>query len=82
MSLYDYQASKRIWVMDPPFAALIMAAYRAADTANEAKLRAAWPELCDEAKYRYWSGGGLLPGEDGYDADYDDNLPIARDGAS
>jgi len=81
MSLYDYQACKRIWVTDPPFAAVIMAAYRAADTANEAKLRAAWPDICAETKYRYWSGCGLMPGEPGYDATYDDNLPI-QDGAS
>lgn len=52
-----------------------MAAYRKADTENSAKLRAAWPELCAEMQYRYWSGGGLLPGEPGYDAAYDDNLP-------
>ena len=80
MSLYDYHASKRL--LDPSFYALIMAAYRQADPINSAKLRAAWPDLCAEMQYRYWSGGGLLPGEDGYDPDYDDNLPIARDGAS
>ena len=79
MSFYDYRASRRISAADPTFSALIMAALRKADDANAALLRAAWPDLCAEVKYRYWSGGGLMPGEDGYDATYDDNLPA--DGA-
>ena len=31
-------------------------------------------ELCVEMQYRYWSAGGLMPGEDGYDPAGDDNL--------
>jgi len=77
VTLHDYLTSRRISELDPSITALIMAALRKADTANEAKLRAAWPDLCAEAKYRYWSGGGLLPGEPGYDASYDDNLDVA-----
>ena len=80
MSLYDYQASKRISALDPSISALIMAAYRKADPINAAKLGAAWPDLCADAAYRYWSGGGLMPGEPGYDAAYDDNVPL--DGSS
>jgi hypothetical protein len=72
VSLHAYRESLRIDA--DSFSALIMAAYRKADTANEAKLRAAWPELCVEMQYRYWSAGGLMPGEDGYDPAGDDNL--------
>jgi hypothetical protein len=63
MSRYDYQASQRITDLDPPFYALVMAAMRKADTRNEQKLRAAWPEVWDELLARYNAPGGLLPGE-------------------
>jgi len=75
MSLYAFRESLRISAGDRTFEALIMAALRKADPQNTAKLTAAWPEITAEYTYRYWSGGGLMPGEDGYDATYDDNLP-------
>ena len=75
MTLHAYLRARQISAADPTFAALIMAAAAKADDANWAKLQAAWPELVAEGRYRYWSGGGLMPGEDGYDAAYDDNLP-------
>jgi len=77
VSLHDYLTSRRVSELDPSITALVMAAYRKADTANGARLLAAWPEIIAEYTYRYWSGGGLLPGEPGYDASYDDNLDVA-----
>jgi hypothetical protein len=63
MSLFDYQASKQIAQMDPPFAALIMAAYRKADTSNAIHLEQAFPAICRELRARYNAPGGLLDGE-------------------
>ena len=63
MSHYDYQASKQLAAQDPPFAALIMAAYRKADTGNGALLEQAFPDICRELRARYDAPGGLLPGE-------------------
>lgn len=63
MSLYDYEASKRIALDDPPFSALIMAAMRKADDINTAKLKAAWPETYAEIRERYNAPGGLLERE-------------------
>jgi hypothetical protein len=63
MSLYDYQTSRRLAEDDPPFAALIMAALRKADTENATKLRGQWPEICAELQARYDAPGGQLPEE-------------------
>lgn len=63
MSLYDYQTSRRLAEDDPPFAALIMAALRKADTENATKLRGQWPEICAELQARYDAPGGQLPVE-------------------
>ena len=63
MSLYDYTISRDIYAQDLPFAALIMAALRGADTRNAAKLRNGWPEICAELDARYNAPGGLLDGE-------------------
>ena len=76
MSLFSYRESSWISASRPDFSALIMAALRKADADNTVKLQEAWPEIAAEFKYRYWSGGGLMPGEIGYDARYDDNLPV------
>lgn len=64
MSWYDYEQSKKINALDPPFYSLLMSAIRKADTANTAKLRSAWPDLWDEFAARYDAPGGYLPGED------------------
>jgi hypothetical protein len=61
---------------DFAFSALIATAYRKADGNNRQILEKAFPDICKELHYRYWSGGGFLPGEPGYNADYDDNLPV------
>ena len=63
MSLYDYKVSKQIDAGDPPFAALIMAALRRADSENAAKLRAQWPDNCAELQARYDAPGGMLDSE-------------------
>ena len=63
MSLYDYRVSKELSASDPPFAALIMAALRKADSTNAYKLRAAFPEICAEMQARYDAPGGVLPAE-------------------
>jgi hypothetical protein len=77
MSLHHFQVSQKIEAENYPFYALIMAAIRKADSDNLAKLDAAWPEVRAELTYRYWSAGGLLPGEEGYTAVGDDNLPMS-----
>ncbi len=63
MSLYDYEMSREISATDPPFAALIMAAMRKADTQNTYWLRRGFPEIHKELAQRYISAGGLLDGE-------------------
>lgn len=63
MSFEDYQVSRDLTAQGPPFAALIMAAMRKADTTNAAKLEAAWPTIWDELEARYNAPGGVLAGE-------------------
>ena len=63
MSLYDYKVSKLIDAGDPPFAALIMAALRKADSKNAYELRQAFPDICAELQARYDAPGGRLPSD-------------------
>ena len=63
MSRFDYDASKKIFLEDPPFYALIMAAMRKADTHNVILLANAFPEVWTELAKRYNAPGGLLDGE-------------------
>jgi hypothetical protein len=63
VSLYDFQASRHIAELDPPFAALIMAAYRKSDTGNSALLEQAFPDICRELRRRYEAPGGVLDSE-------------------
>ena len=76
MTHNDYEVAKQIESTNPPFYALIMAAMRKADSANASLLQRAWPETVAELNYRYWSAGGLMPGEEGYNPNVDDNLPV------
>jgi hypothetical protein len=46
-----------------PFYALIMAAFRCADSDNMAKLERAFPEVLDQLKKRYNAGLGILDGD-------------------
>jgi hypothetical protein len=66
VSLRDYELSQKLegeadWVED--FYGLIMVAMRNADTENQEKLKAAWPEVYEELQQRYNAPRGLLPGE-------------------
>jgi len=63
MSLYDYEISKQLSKDDPPFAAIIMAALRKADSNNFMLLEAAWPEITAEMKARYNAPEGRLEGD-------------------
>lgn len=79
MSRHDYLASRKLSLEDHTFATLIMTAMRKADSENIDKLRIAFPDIAAEFKYRYWSGGGFMPGEDGYDPANDDNFPLTKE---
>lgn len=61
MSHCDYGMS--LLINDPPFAAIIMAAARKADTDNLRKLEQCWPGIVQELRERYNAPGGLLEGE-------------------
>jgi hypothetical protein len=65
VSRYDYECSKRIAAECPPFAALIMAAMRGADTRNAEELRRSFPEIGAELTARYNAPGGVLDSEVG-----------------
>jgi len=60
MSLHDYQLSREITKDDPPFYALLMAAFRQADSDNLAKLKATFPKTYKEFLGRYNSPYGIL----------------------
>lgn len=61
MSLYDYERSISISAKDEPFYALIMAAFRQADTGNLERLKNAFPAIWREFYARYHAPGGMLP---------------------
>lgn len=60
---FEYEASKRIYAMDAPFYALVMAAMRQADEENLRRLRLGFEDVWLELQARYHAPGGLLPGE-------------------
>jgi hypothetical protein len=57
MSLYDYEESKKIAAEGPSSTSLIMAAAWKADTLKFGKLKSAFPEIIEEFKKRYFTGG-------------------------
>lgn len=63
MSLFDYEVGKKVAQQDYPFYALIMAAYRKADTENQIKLEAMWPDVIAELKMRYNNPRGMTNSE-------------------
>ena len=63
MSHYDYHRSLQLAISDEPFAALIMAAMRRADTNNLETLRNAFPDIYAELAARIDAPNGVLPGE-------------------
>jgi hypothetical protein len=60
---FEYEASKRIDLLDAPFYALVMAAMRAADEENLRRLRLGFEDVWQELQARYNAPGGVLPGE-------------------
>ncbi len=75
MSVYQYEQARDIQrKFDPSVTTLIMAMIAKADEFNLAKIESLWPDVVAEYRNRYWSGGGLLPGEPGYDPEFDDNI--------
>lgn len=60
LNLIDYEVSKHISALDLPFAALIAAALRKADSDNFARLETAFPELTNDFRLRYHAPGGIL----------------------
>ena len=62
MSLNDYKQSLLINTKDYPFYALIMAAFRQADTYNLEALKRAFPLVWEEFQARYHAPGGCLDG--------------------
>jgi hypothetical protein len=65
MSQRDFIIRRKIEALQPPFAAIIMAAFRKADSTNAKLLQDAFPEIWAEFYDRYWNGNrdGFLPGE-------------------
>lgn len=60
MSHFDYLTSRAIEGEGHPFYALIMAAYRQADSDNQRKLFRAFPDVVEELISRYNAPGGVL----------------------
>lgn len=67
MSYYEYKKSIRIEAEDYPFYALIMAAFRQADSDNLEALKTVFPVVWAEFQTRYHALGGYL--EDEWPAD-------------
>lgn len=65
MSVFDYDAARQVHSARWPFYALIMSAMLQADTTNQAKLQAAFPDVWAELAARDNAPGGLLDGEAG-----------------
>ena len=59
--IHAFHASRLLQREDPPFAGLIFAAIRKADSANLERLKQAFPELVDEYKRRHNAPLGALP---------------------
>lgn len=60
LNLIDYEISKHIAMRDIPFAALIAAALRKADSDNFARLESVFPNIASDLKLRYNAPGGIL----------------------
>lgn len=60
LNLIDYEISKHIAMRDIPFAALIAAALRKADSDNFARLESVFPGIASDLKLRYNAPGGIL----------------------
>jgi hypothetical protein len=58
--LHAYHMSRKLERLDMPFAALIFAAIRKADSDNLASLEMAFPELVREMRERYNAPAGVI----------------------
>lgn len=59
---FDYRDSQRLdGEVEASYYALLMLVMRRSDTANAAKLRAAFPEVYETLRRRYDAPGGVLP---------------------
>lgn len=67
MSRHEYETSKLLGVVDPPFYGMVMALMRQADSSNLDRLQAVFPEVWDELEQRYNAPGGALPDDPPYD---------------
>jgi hypothetical protein len=72
MSRKDYERAKELGIQ--PTNVLVMALLN--NFGDPDVIRDAFPDIFEEWSYRHWSGGGLMPGEDGYNPAYDDNLLV------
>jgi hypothetical protein len=65
MTQHDFIIRRKIEELDPPFYAIIMAAFRKADSTNAKLLQDAFPEIWAEFYDRYWNGDrdGWLPSD-------------------
>jgi hypothetical protein len=66
MSLRDYEIARKIdreYDVGEDFYGVVMALLMRADTFNQAKIRAAWPDTCAELEERYNLPAGLRVGE-------------------
>jgi hypothetical protein len=73
MTLRNYQdAQDLVRTSHLDFETLIMAVCQ---IGYADKIKPTFPDLYEDWAYRHWSGGGLRPGEPGYNRDTDDNLP-------
>ena len=74
MSYDDYKLSLEISAQGYPFCALIMAAFRDADTDNLMALQEAFPYIYDEFKRRYNAPGGYLNSQNDLETNNESNL--------
>ena len=74
MSYYDYKLSLEISAQGYSFYALIMAAFRDADTDNLMALQRAFPHVYDEFKRRYNAPGGYLNSQNDLETNNESNL--------
>ncbi len=63
LNIIDYKVSQRFQLTDVPFAAIIAAAMRKADTDNLRALESAFPGIAKDLRARYNAPGGFLGDE-------------------
>lgn len=60
LNIIDYEISRRLSSKDLPFASLIAAALRKADSDNFARLESVFPEITYDLRMRYNAPSGIL----------------------